>query len=150
MLFRSVSQSRYAGKFDGEYPDTVTEQSQVTKNGMATVKVDILDFNRYFNNGSEVITMLKAVNEWLASQRATYRYRFAYNEEVLAIFTSKPNLQQQLEIAAMGSMWCHTNADCPFTFFRKDENDRPVALPFIEDDFDTFWSFAVVREPIAA
>lgn len=144
---QDLAQMILAGGYDSVNSDITADHFPLAKgSGKRAVKVDLLHFNCYFNNGDEVVAKLKEVNDWLAEQGASYRYRFARVEELLALGAAYRDLQRKYPIGALGSIWRDAGGDRRFAFLSRGVRVRNLHLRYLGIGFGDDWRFAVVRE----
>ncbi len=146
---QDLGQMISAGGYDSVHPEITAEHFPVKGIGKTAVKVELLHFDRYFNNGDAVIAELEAVNQWLAEQKAGYRYRFARIEELLALGATQRDLQRKFPIAALGSIRLHPGGSRDFADLDGGGRRRYLHLGRVGDGFRDGWRFAVVREQVA-
>jgi len=135
------------GRYDWINPDITAEHFPVKSRGKRNVRVELWWPNKYFKNGDEVIAELAKLNDELAQKNASYRYRFAFIEELLALGASQPELQRQFPIAALGSIWLVSDRIRRFACLYGGGAERVLGLGWMEYDFRDGWRFALVREP---
>lgn len=128
-----------AGKYDWVNPDITADHFPITGTGKQEVRVELLHFNHYFNNGDEVLAEIDKLG---------YRpYRPAKIKELLALGAVQPELQRQFPIAALGSIWRDAGGFRGFACLDRDGTNRGLDLYWVGDDFHDRWRFAVVRKP---
>ncbi|MEK7653189.1 MAG: hypothetical protein AAB358_01780 [Patescibacteria group bacterium] len=125
-----------AGKYDRENPDITAEHFPITGTGKQEVTVELLHFNRHFNNGDEVLAEIDKLG-----------YRPAKIEELLALGAAQPELQRQFPIGALGSTWRSAVGGRRFACLDGGSARRVLDLGWLGDDFYDFWRFAAVRKP---
>jgi len=144
---RSLADLVALGRYDWVNSDITAEHFPVKSQGKRNVRVELWWPNRYFNNGDEVIAELAKLNDELAKENASYSYRFAFIEELLALGASQPELQRQFPIAALGSIWLVSDPFRRFAFLDRGGAGRVLGLFGVGLVFDGSWRFALVREP---
>ncbi|MFA6593835.1 MAG: hypothetical protein WCT16_01125 [Candidatus Buchananbacteria bacterium] len=143
---QNLEQMIAAGRYNRASSDINANNFSLNGAGKRRVKVELLHFNQSLENGDQIFAKLKEVNDWLAQQGVKYRYRFAQIEELLALGATQPELQRQLLIAALGSIWHHYgNRD--FVCLGGNIIERHLLLGSLKGRFSgDYWRFAVVRE----
>ncbi|MFA6594139.1 MAG: hypothetical protein WCT16_02665 [Candidatus Buchananbacteria bacterium] len=149
-LSQDLEQMIAAGRYNGVNSDINIKNFPLNKSGKRRVRkhkvrVELLHFNQSFKNGDQIIAKLKRVNSWLARQGVKYRYRFVRIEELLALGAAQSELQRQLMIAALGSIW-HQDGYRNFVCLSGNTVERYLHLGSLVGTFGDYWRFAVVRE----
>jgi len=130
--------------------------------GVKAVRVDLLDFKRYFQNAEEIVDALAAVNDWLAGQGVSRRYRPMNIRELLSLQASQPDLQRKYFIAALGNTWVDAEGKKKYPFLGYVDTDtikgrcliacrlKNILLNSFDNDLGSDWLFGIVCEEAAA
>jgi len=138
-------------------PD-ITDANFPDAGGVKAVRVDLLDFKRYFQNAEEIVDVLAAVNAWLAGQGVSRRYRPMNIRELLSLQASQPDLQRKYFVAALGSTWVDAEGKKKYPFLGYVDTDRikgrcliacrlkNILLNSFDNDLGSGWLFGIVCE----
>ncbi|MEK7652995.1 MAG: hypothetical protein AAB358_00715 [Patescibacteria group bacterium] len=124
------------GKYDWVNSDIMAEHFPITGTGKQEAAVELLHFNRDFDNGDDVLAEIDKLG-----------YCPAKIEELLALGVAQPELQRQFPIAALGSIWRRADGVRIFVCLSRHDAKRGLRFYWVEFGFDDGWRFAVVRKP---
>ena len=103
--------------------------------GTEEKEICLVHFDRWFDNGDQVIEELDRLG-----------YRLADPAQLLALGAQYPDLQRQFPIAALGQHWVDFDGLCSFVCLFGISSMRPVDLGLLEKKWRNYWRFAVLRK----
>lgn len=123
-----------AGQYGWSDPNIISQHFPSKREGIQKVEVELIHFNRFISTDRALEGLDKL------------GVRPAELHELLALGEKYPELQSKFPIVALGSVWQDPRGYRYVPYLYCYGSRRKLCLYWIEDDWDGYWRFAVVRK----